>query len=308
VPARLSVHLPDDAARLRVLEPGVTLSIGRDPGCDLVLDHPSVSRRHAALSERDGSWELADLGSKNGVRVGGIRVERTPLRDGDWFSVGDVFCQFERVAEAAEAAQQARAERQRSNSRAWEARIRGAADIDRMLAEILRAVVDLSECRRGFLLAGNPATGMRVRACFEVVPEALQGDAFQGSSGAIERCLRERRAVFLAAARDRMWLRGRASIIAQGLRAIVAVPLEHDGRLLGVVYADSDDADKLFTELDAELLRVLAAHAAIALAASGVEQALNRIERWIAVDASEQRLGTGPAPSWAMLGTEPTSG
>jgi len=52
--------------------------VGRDPAADLYVDHPSLSRRHAALEIRDGAITIRDLGSKNGTRVGG-----RPLRKGE---------------------------------------------------------------------------------------------------------------------------------------------------------------------------------------------------------------------------------
>ena len=56
------------------------------------------------------------------------------------------------------------------------------------------------------LLSGNPAQGLKVRACYHVTPEEITGTHFQGSSGAIGRALRERRPVFLTNAADQAWL------------------------------------------------------------------------------------------------------
>src|SRR4029079_16250015 len=52
------------------------LVIGRDEGCNLVLDDSKVSRRHAYLQEIDGGVEVGDLGSSNGTFVNGRRLER----------------------------------------------------------------------------------------------------------------------------------------------------------------------------------------------------------------------------------------
>jgi hypothetical protein len=61
------------------LKPGALL--GRSPDCDLRLRDRSVSRRHARVEYEDGRWYLVDLGSRNGLRVEGKRVERTELSD-----------------------------------------------------------------------------------------------------------------------------------------------------------------------------------------------------------------------------------
>jgi transcriptional regulator with GAF, ATPase, and Fis domain len=65
------------------------LTIGRAPDCDVVIDHPALSRHHARLRARPLSIE--DLGSTNGVRWSGGRLragEPAPLAAGDSFHVG----------------------------------------------------------------------------------------------------------------------------------------------------------------------------------------------------------------------------
>ena len=53
--------------------------IGRDDACEIHLDDPMISRRHAEVSYHEGLWWIADLGSRNGTTVGGQRVTRVPL-------------------------------------------------------------------------------------------------------------------------------------------------------------------------------------------------------------------------------------
>jgi hypothetical protein len=65
------------------------LLVGRHSNCDVVLSHPGVSRRHARLLFRDGSWVLQDLASTNGTRVNGERVGRCVLRPGDRLILGE---------------------------------------------------------------------------------------------------------------------------------------------------------------------------------------------------------------------------
>lgn len=48
-----------------------TAFIGRDPSCDLVLNVPTVSWRHASLIRQDGRVVITDLGSANGIAIGG---------------------------------------------------------------------------------------------------------------------------------------------------------------------------------------------------------------------------------------------
>jgi pSer/pThr/pTyr-binding forkhead associated (FHA) protein len=64
------------------------ITIGRDRGCDVILSGAEVSRRHARLFFRDGSWVLQDLQSTNGTTVNGVRVGRCELRPGDTLILG----------------------------------------------------------------------------------------------------------------------------------------------------------------------------------------------------------------------------
>jgi pSer/pThr/pTyr-binding forkhead associated (FHA) protein len=71
--------------------------IGRDPRCQVWLDHSGVSRRHAQIRIGPGSDRplITDLGSTNGTFVRGERVEEpTPLADGDVIKVGSVSVKF----------------------------------------------------------------------------------------------------------------------------------------------------------------------------------------------------------------------
>jgi len=63
-------------------------TIGRDPGCDIIIPDRQVSRRHAALRRVDGGFEVEDLGSKNGTHVNGTPVAGAQrLQDGDLIQV-----------------------------------------------------------------------------------------------------------------------------------------------------------------------------------------------------------------------------
>ncbi len=71
-------------------------AIGRAKSCDIVVDNMSVSRNHGTLNRDDkGEWTYMDLGSKNGARVNGTRVEPfepVPVRAGDEIMLGGVAC------------------------------------------------------------------------------------------------------------------------------------------------------------------------------------------------------------------------
>ncbi len=65
-----------------------TLTIGRAAECDLVLDSPLVSRRHARLERSGPTHILIDLGSTNGTYVNSQRIDRAELHAGDVIQIG----------------------------------------------------------------------------------------------------------------------------------------------------------------------------------------------------------------------------
>ncbi len=83
-----------DGRRLVVGPAGVT--IGRSRQCDVVLDDPNVSRQHAEIRPRGGSWVLTDLGSTNGSSLNGRRLAGPEvLKPGDELQVGTSTIQFQ---------------------------------------------------------------------------------------------------------------------------------------------------------------------------------------------------------------------
>ena len=75
---------------VRVLEEGSSLVIGSGPAADLRLIDRSVSATHCALAVEQGRLVLRDLASKNGVFVGGARIDQAELGAGSSFVAGRV--------------------------------------------------------------------------------------------------------------------------------------------------------------------------------------------------------------------------
>lgn len=52
-----------------------SIIVGREEGADVLIDNPSVSRRHAEIHLTDDGWIVEDLGSSNGTFIRGQRIE-----------------------------------------------------------------------------------------------------------------------------------------------------------------------------------------------------------------------------------------
>ncbi len=86
---------PDLGGFVQLFE-NIDLTVGRDPNCDLVLEDPSVSRRHARLRFLpDERCEVQDLDSTNGVRLGSRFIEQVVVEAGAKIRVGNVSLQVD---------------------------------------------------------------------------------------------------------------------------------------------------------------------------------------------------------------------
>lgn len=72
-----------------------TVSFGRGPENDIVVDSPSISTRHAEMLRVGNSYELRDLHSTNGTKLNGERHLSIPLASGTVAQLGDVDFEFQ---------------------------------------------------------------------------------------------------------------------------------------------------------------------------------------------------------------------
>jgi hypothetical protein len=70
--------------------------LGRSRQCDVVINDPNVSRRHAEVRREGDGYVLVDLDSTNGLTVNGQEVKRAALADGDQVQLGTTALRFER--------------------------------------------------------------------------------------------------------------------------------------------------------------------------------------------------------------------
>lgn len=271
--ARLIAYVPEGAAIARIVAPGVPLRIGRGDDSDLLIPHPSISRSHAEMRPLPGGgWRLVDLDSKNGSFVNGARVTQEALAGNAWLRFGDVHCEYALLDDEAAQAQARRWHDRRTQATALTARIDalvapgGEAPGHALLDHGLRAVVELAQCSRGFVLVVENGR-YRVASSLVLDPALGRGDTFEGSHGAVMRALNTRAPVVFNDIGQEAWLADRESVARGGLRTLVALPLLDGTRPLGVIYADRREPGAPLTTLDVELLQAFAERCALWLAA-----------------------------------------
>jgi serine phosphatase RsbU (regulator of sigma subunit) len=297
----IQIRSADGASRSVPLE-GDQLALGRSHENELHFpDDTSLSRRHL-LFERDGDrWTIRDLGSKNGTFVNGDRISAARrLEPGDRVTAGHLTIAFEEprpdggsnvtffagseadlppnatiISDLAGAlssesiptftgrtpssAQSSEAIRSFDDA-AVSALIRAGRElaIRRPLPELFRLILDLSvetvKADRGVLLTVEKQ-GLMTRAA--------RGEGFRISTAVRDRVLHSKQSLLVRDTSLDEALRNRVSISEQNVRTLMAVPLQTEDRVIGLIYVDFPALATNLRPRDLDLLTVLANVAAI---------------------------------------------
>ena len=84
----LFVEIKDEHGHITRLKLAASdMIIGRSSSADIRLDRPTVSRKHAKLSEENGIWTLTDLDSTSGVAINGHAIKQSAVKPGDTIQI-----------------------------------------------------------------------------------------------------------------------------------------------------------------------------------------------------------------------------
>ena len=85
----MPVHLLSLADGPSILLDKPILLFGRHAECDVQLNSKKVSRRHCCLAQVGDYLVIRDLGSTNGVKINGVRVDEGKIHPGDELTIGN---------------------------------------------------------------------------------------------------------------------------------------------------------------------------------------------------------------------------
>jgi adenylate cyclase len=298
--ASLSVRTSAGAFWEVVLD--AAIRIGRHPESQLRLTAREVSKEHAAIELAGPDWCLEDLRSSNGTFVNGRRITRLKLKDGDAISIGSTLLTFHSPASpvaprgprvtivqsfsphvlasvhAQEPGQRDfRPEREITDleqlRRDYE-KLRIAMEFHRQVGlerdlgalydKILQVAFELLKADNGVILLCDAESGA-------LKPGAVRrskGDEVVVSQTLIDQAVKKREGVLTRDAIVDERFSAAASIVAQGIRSAMAVPLLAHGELRGALYLDTREIAGAFTEKDLLLLTGIAAQAGVAIEGS----------------------------------------
>lgn len=266
---RVTAYPTDAACVVRLIADGQDLKIGRADNAGLRIVDPRVSRVHAQVRFIEGGWRVQDSASKNGVRLDGAPVVDAAI-DGDlvWLSIGGVPVKIERVIADASSPDAGTEQGRRARAAQGAARLAAEASIDAMLSECLASAIEISGCARASLWTAAP------EGEYSLVRRSGAPDPPESRS-AMHRALAAGSPALVNDVAGVEALAHRESIVKGGIRAVIAAPLTISESIRGILYADSQEVGKAFTELDVELFDNLAEQAGICLAASTLRQAMS---------------------------------
>ena len=284
IPRELLVHTPDGATRPLLLE-RERYTLGRSSANELCYpEDAGLSRQHLAL-ERDGdTWVVRDLGSKNGTFVNGVRISGPyPLGKNDRVTAGHIALDFGEnslpppsdhtvifIEGANPAAVSTTVATSLKGVLSQEEKIEGGPQMRALiragrelagnmpLAELFNLIMNLSVeavgASRGVLMTIEGG---------ELVVQAARGEGFRISNTVRDRVIKEKTSLLVRDARLDEAFADRMSIVQQQIRSMLAVPLQTDDRVIGLIYLDSPHFIHEFTKDDLSLLTVMANVAAI---------------------------------------------
>jgi adenylate cyclase len=267
-------------------------SIGRHPQNRIQVLDRVVSKEHCIVFlDKQRGFVLRDLGSLNGTYINKLRIEvETPLKDGDEVTLGNTRCMFlsEEMADSAaqmvdvseEAALQSHIrskisqiqdrflpEDQIQEDKALRAdyeKLRVTyelgrdigleLDLDKIFERIFDRTFEFLNCDRGVILMANDKGEFKPRAYRTKKPD----DKLVISSTLVKQVQKERAGILSSDAMMDKRFKEARSIIMQGIRSSMAVPIMHQDELFGIMIIDSSVAVNAYTEKDLHLLSNIA--------------------------------------------------
>ncbi len=307
-------------------ELGAINTIGRHPNNSIQVLDRIISKEHSQVFKApDGNYVLRDLGSLNGTYMNGVRIMERVLQEGDEFTLGStrmVFTRQEEVADKSEERVTISPEMLESHIRQkidvlssreflpekdiydvnilrrdYE-KLRVAHEVgtalslevklDNLLDRIMDKAFELLPADRGVIMLMNPESQELESQVVKRRDETKNPDEeIVLSRTIVNQVVQTKNAVLSSDAAIDSRFSGAHSIIMQGIRSTMSVPLLFRDELLGLMYLDSQIATNAFTEKDLQIFTGIANQAAASIKNARLAQ---NIEDEAATRARFERL------------------
>ena len=328
--AVLEVVAPDGSRSIaRINDSPFLIGRGGETGNHLNLNDRRISRVGAAILRKGGHYRVEDRGQRWGVFVNGEKIESCALADGSVITFGladsyelifhtsegdtsiqDIFTRIEGMS------------RSQTDSDAIPGGLRklnllleatmllhAQLPLESVLGTMLDHAIAVTDADRGVLLEQDGSGGFRVRVARGKGGVRMSPESFVPSQTAVRQAVERRSSIITEdLARADFKLQAAQSVVAQRLRAVVAIPLyamplsrsmetrveDHRGEFLGLIYLDSR-RPAAFSKLDRQILD------ALAMEAGGILDNARLVERERQRQRMDQELGIARNVQQALL-------
>jgi HD-GYP domain-containing protein (c-di-GMP phosphodiesterase class II) len=289
--------------RVRPLEPGQSIVVGRTAQCELPLDDPSVSRRHCTIRcGENGVLAVTDHGSANGTFVNERPITEARVCAGDVLRLGAAIIDVRDPAAAAarlgqtmmvdesaiesviqrriepasfdwlssaaavpELALLQRAQRHLSTLHRVSELLSEARDTQRLCDATLQAILEVLPADRSAVVLRRADAATGGVEVLAARSRTESSEPFAVSRTLVADVVARGVSVFAHdASSDPRFIQGQ-SVVGQHVRSVMCVPLRTTDEILGALYVDSLSGPARFSEPDLELLAAIGNQAGVAM-------------------------------------------
>ncbi len=143
--------------------------------------------------------------------------------------------------------------------------INSTLNMEQLLERIVDAVVNITGCKNGYLMLAEKKGGLSVALARSSGGKAMAHKGFDVSLSVIEKAASTGEPQLVSDAQEEEDLKDKRSIIDLRIRTVISIPLMFEGKLVGVIYADSDAISETFSRSDLPILNAFGAQAAVAI-------------------------------------------
>jgi len=237
VAERFSISIRDRHGFERLVPVSRCLTLGRQNHCDIVLPDNMVSRGHLKVEQVDGEWWVEDLNSSHGTFFQDQRITRMQWEPDTSIRVADgayLLTLRQESPFASEVNLQAILQTAHLMS--------GEIELDDLLEQTLNRLLTISGTDRGFIML--PEAGeLEVKVQHNLGEDMTRNIHLSMSS--VRKVFEQAEAIWIHNVASDQELMAQQSIMNLQLKTILCLPLNVQGKCVGVVYLDSR---KIITE------------------------------------------------------------
>ncbi len=310
--AEITILTQDGKTHTHVLD-GVRVGLGRSAANQLCFPDDSGLSRNHLFFEHDGNenWTISDPGSKNGTTLNGERLTSPrPLKPGDKIHAGHLTIVYGQAARPfnetvvfidttnehttvsrslVDVLDPTKRMQDRSASVSADKisalieagnELASQHSLEKLFPSILELALKAVNAERGVLLAFEGES---------LDVKASSGGSFRISQGVRDRVLKGRESLLINDVMSDDAFRGMQSLVQHHVRMFMAVPLQTNDQVLGLIYADCPTLTHQFTVEDLNLLTVMANIAAVRIEHARLEE-VEQAEKILAKDLEQAAI------------------